>query len=75
MIPVVSSDALMRMTRLQGDEEDNVLIEWLCGLECVKCQNSKMNHLSSPVHEAKKVVRLQKIMPIFFGSSPECKEI
>eukprot|EP01040_Poterioochromonas_malhamensis_P014975 gene14975-biopygen3469 len=36
MVPIVSAEALERMTKMRVEEEDNVLIEWICGLECMK---------------------------------------
>jgi GTPase SAR1 family protein len=58
IIPVVSSEALQRMITLKATEEDNLLLEWICGLELVKHQQ-KQQWSSS---------RLMKFMPIFFGS-------
>eukprot|EP01040_Poterioochromonas_malhamensis_P013083 gene13083-biopygen2861 len=41
MVPVVSAEALERMTKMRVEEEDNVLIEWICGLECMKAVEKK----------------------------------
>lgn len=62
MVPIVSAEALERMTKMRVEEEDNVLIEWICGLECMKAVEKK----GSGEGEVK--TRLMKIMPIFFGS-------
>jgi GTPase SAR1 family protein len=58
-VPIVSADALQRMVVLKSTDEDNLLLEWICGLELVKHRQSKVKGSSS---------RVMKIMPIFFGS-------
>jgi hypothetical protein len=58
-IPVVSSDALQRMVTMKPTDEDNLLLEWICGLELMKCGQNDRKKVSS---------RVMKIMPIFFGS-------
>ena len=64
MVPIVSAEALERMTKMRVEEEDNVLIEWICGLECLKAVEKK----GSGQGEGEVKTRLMKIMPIFFGS-------
>lgn len=65
MVPVVSADALERMTRLEEDDEDNVLIEWICGVECMRG--------SEGGGAGGRGQRLKKIMPVFFGSRSSAK--
>jgi hypothetical protein len=64
MIPVVSSDALAKMCLMKSeDDEDNVLIEWICGLVC--CKSNESGHNKSPTPTQ---TRLRKIIPICFGT-------
>jgi hypothetical protein len=64
MIPVVSSDALAKMCSMKSeDDEDNVLIEWICGLVCCKSNEIESQNSSAPPP-----TRLRKIIPICFGS-------
>jgi hypothetical protein len=58
-IPIVSADGLQRMITLKPTDEDNLLLEWICGLELMKNGQDKPQKGSS---------RLMKIMSIFFGS-------
>jgi hypothetical protein len=58
IIPVVSSDALQKMIALKSTDEDNLLIEWICGLELIKHRQNNPGSSS----------RLMKFMPIFFGT-------
>jgi GTPase SAR1 family protein len=60
IIPVVSVDALQKMITLKATEEDNLLIEWICGLQLVKHYQKQQGSQASS--------RLTKFMPIFFGS-------
>jgi GTPase SAR1 family protein len=60
IIPIVSSDALQRMIALQPTDEDNLLLEWICGLELMK-------HCQQQQHKAG-LSRLVKFMPVFFGT-------
>jgi GTPase SAR1 family protein len=60
IIPVVSSDALQKMITLKATDEDNLLLEWICGLEMVKHHQKQQGLYSTS--------RLMKFMPIFFGS-------
>lgn len=64
MIPIVSTDALQKMKSLRPEEEDNLLIEWICGLEMAESQLKKDNQ----PQEMNSSVRLMKFMPIFFGT-------
>jgi GTPase SAR1 family protein len=69
-LPIVSSEALQRMLNLKPTDEDNVLLEWICGLELMKQQQFKSRQerdqtTSSPSTTS---IRLMKFMPIFFGS-------
>ena len=66
IIPIVSSDALQKMKQLKETDEDNVLIEWICGLELIKKHEHPGNSNSSSSSSTS--VRLMKFMPIFFGS-------
>jgi GTPase SAR1 family protein len=59
IVPIVSSDALERMMTLKPTEEDNLLFEWICGLELMKHRQQE---------EASSSSRLMKFMPIFFGT-------
>jgi serine/threonine protein kinase len=58
IIPIVSSDALQKMLTLTSTDEDNLLIEWICGLEMIKHRQNNPGSGS----------RLMKFMPIFFGT-------
>jgi heat shock protein 1/8 len=64
MTPIVSSDALAKMCLMKSeDDEDNVLIEWICGLVCCKSNETAHNKSATPTQ-----TRLRKIIPICFGS-------
>jgi hypothetical protein len=58
-VPIVSTDAFQRMVTMKPTDEDNLLLEWICGLELMKCGHHRSRKGSS---------RVMKIMPIFFGS-------
>jgi hypothetical protein len=60
IVPIVSSDALERMMTLKPTDEDNLLFEWICGLELMKHRQQE--------EEASSSSRLMKFMPIFFGT-------
>jgi GTPase SAR1 family protein len=61
IIPIVSSDALQKMITLKSTDEDNLLLEWICGLELMK-------HHQNHCNQAGSTSRLMKFMPIFFGT-------
>jgi hypothetical protein len=58
-VPIVSADALQRMLTMKQTDEDNLLLEWICGLELMKNGQCDRKKGSS---------RVMKVMPIFFGS-------
>ncbi len=68
LVPIVSYDALLRMRKLTCEDEDNVLIEWICGIECMKAGEREKDKVKDG-HKS----RLMKIIPVFFGSSKPLK--
>jgi GTPase SAR1 family protein len=57
IVPIVSCEALEAMMKMTSTSEDNLLLEWICGLELMK------HHEKHPGS-----TRLMKFMPIFFGT-------
>jgi GTPase SAR1 family protein len=69
IVPIVSSDALQRMIILKETDGDNLLLEWICGLELLKHRNSNnINKKNSSTTTRTGSCRLTKFMPIFFGT-------
>lgn len=56
VVPIVSYDALLRLMTHDCDHEDNLLIEWICVLECIRLSGKGL--LST---------RIERIYPIMFG--------
>jgi GTPase SAR1 family protein len=67
VVAIVSSNALQRLTTLTPTQEDNLLLEWICGLELMKHQQRNIQQGWQ--------VRLMKFMPIFFGTRDEENKI
>ena len=53
LVPIVSADALQKLTYHNTKEEDNVLIEWMLALECMKDQPHS---------------KIRAIYPLLFGT-------
>ena len=52
MVPILSAEALQKMMNHDPQEEDNILIEWILALECMK----------NPIHSM-----MRAIYPLIFG--------
>lgn len=57
IIPILSCEALERMLSHDPRQEDNLLIEWICALECSKQHK----------HNPQLGTRVERIYPVMFG--------
>jgi len=63
--PIVSYEALVRIRAYDDNRVDNLLIEWICALEC--------NYIWRRHADVRQNIRVQKIWPILFGKKAKQK--